>query len=61
MSKRSWIILGIAVLVIISLMATIKMLPFWATILAFVSYIAGLVSYWVVKKFTPITSIQINE
>lgn len=61
MSKRSWIILGIAILVIIGLLATVKMLPFWATILAFVSYVAGLVSYWAVKKFAPITPTQINE
>lgn len=61
MSKRSWIILGIAILVIIGLLATVKMLPFWATILAFVSYVAGLVSYWVVKKFAPDAPIQINE
>lgn len=61
MSKKSWIILGIAILVIIGLMATIKMLPFWATILAFGSYVAGLVSYWAVKKYAPSVPMPINE
>lgn len=45
MSKRNWIIIGItvlAIIVIIGLMTTIKLLPFWAAILAVVSYIGSL-------------------
>lgn len=54
MSKKSWIILGIAVVVIIGILAMIKTLPFWATLLSLGSYAAGLISYWAVKKFAPV-------
>lgn len=54
MNKRNWIILGIGVAVIIAVLAIIKTLPFWATILSLGSYAAGIISYWIVKKFVPI-------
>ena len=54
MNKKSWIILGITVAIIIGILAMVKTLPFWATLLSLGSYAAGIASYWAIKKFAPV-------
>lgn len=51
MSKKSWIILGIALAVIIAGLLVIKYASWGALILGGVSYVAGIASYWLVNKF----------
>lgn len=50
MTKKNWIVLGIAVVVIIAILALIKLMPFYATIVALVAYAAGILSLYIYDK-----------
>lgn len=56
LTKQQWIILAIVIVVVVGILAMIKFIPFWGTILSLVSYVAGIASYWLVKKYSPLNN-----
>jgi hypothetical protein len=51
MSKKTWIKIGIGTAVVLAVVAMIKIVPFYGTLLSLCSYAAGIASYWAIDKF----------
>lgn len=41
MDKKKWIYLSIGIVVVVGVLALIKIIPFWATIVSLVAFLAG--------------------
>lgn len=41
MDKKKWIYLSIGIVVVVGVLALIKIIPFWATVVSLVAFLAG--------------------
>lgn len=49
-TKEKWILAAIIIVVIVAILAAIKLLPFYATIIALVTYVFGIGTGWFLKR-----------
>ena len=49
-TKEKWILVAIIIVVIVAILAAIKLLPFYATIIALVTYVFGIRTGWFLKR-----------
>lgn len=49
-TKEKWILAAIIIVVIVAILAAIKLIPFYATIIALVTYVFGIGTGWFLKR-----------
>ena len=49
-TKEKWILAAIIIVVIVAILAAIKLLPFYVTIIALVTYVFGIGTGWFLKR-----------
>ena len=50
-TKEKWTLAAIIIVVIVAILAAIKLLPFYVTIIALVTYVFGIGTGWYLKRF----------
>lgn len=49
-TKEKWILAAIVIVVIVAILAAIKLLPFYVTLIALLTYIFGICTGWFLKR-----------
>ena len=49
-TKEKWTLAAIIIVVIVAILAAIKLLPFYVTIIALVTYVFGIETGWFLKR-----------